>query len=47
MSTSTGPGRPLTAISKASFIRFGSSATLLTITAHLEQALVIPTMSTS
>ena len=46
-STRTGPGRPLWAISKASFIRFGSSATFLTITFHFVHALVMPTTSAS
>src|SRR5277367_1597199 len=46
-STSTGPGRPLVAISKASLIRFGRSATVLTITFHFVQALEIPITSAS
>ena len=46
-STNTGPGRPLWAISKASFIRFGSSATLLTMTFHFVHALEMPTTSAS
>ena len=46
-STKTGPGRPLVAISKASLILRGSSATLFTITFHFVQALDIPTTSAS
>src|SRR6218665_2827396 len=41
-STRTGPGRPDVAISKASLIRLGSSATFLTMTFHFVQALLIP-----
>src|SRR5690349_7803724 len=46
-STRTGPGRPLVAISKASFILLGNSATFLTITFHLVQDLEIPMTSAS
>ena len=46
-STNTGPGRPVVAISKASLIRFGNSATVLTITFHFVHALEIPTTSAS
>src|SRR6478609_7804183 len=41
-STRTGPGRPLVAISKASLMRRGSSATFLTITFHLMHTREIP-----
>merc|ERR1712000_766187 len=46
-STRTGPGRHEVAISKASFILFGSSATFLTMTFHFVQALEMPTTSAS
>ncbi|KAH3687509.1 hypothetical protein WICPIJ_001503 [Wickerhamomyces pijperi] len=46
-STKTGPGLPEVAISKASLIRLGNSATSLTITFHLVQDLEIPTTSAS
>ncbi len=46
-STNTGPGRPEVAISNASLILLGSSATFLTITFHFVHAREIPTMSAS
>src|SRR5512140_222040 len=46
-STRTGPGRPLVAISNASLILRGSSATLLTMTFHLVQDREIPITSAS
>jgi hypothetical protein len=46
-STRTGPGLPVVAISKASFILLGNSAMFLTITFHFVQARVMPTTSAS
>src|SRR5205809_342919 len=46
-STSTGPGRPDVAISKASLILLGSSAKVLAMTFHLLQALLMPITSAS
>lgn len=43
--TKTGLSRPLVAISKASFILFGNSATFLTITFHFVHALEMRTIS--
>lgn len=46
-STSTGPGLPLMAISKASLILWGNSDVCLTMIFHLVQAREIPNMSAS
>ena len=46
-STRTGPGRPLTAISKASSMRRGRSAMSFTRTFHLVHGRVMPITSAS